>query len=545
MTKGIIEAAKDAERPGLEIALGGQAALIAEQAEIGSEGIGLIAAAIILLVTFGSVVAAGLPILVAVVGLAISSGLVMLVAAITDVPDWSTALASMMGIGVGIDYVLLMVTRYREFLSQGLDPRTAAAATVDTAGRSVLVAGTTVIISLLGLATMGLSFMTGAALATISAVLVVMLASVTLLPALLGIIGRGVDRLRLPGRHVEVAAASPAWASWSRMVQRRAPLGALAGLAILVALAAPFLGVRFGFPDAGNSPDGTSGRRAYDLVAEGFGPGANGPLLLAAELPAGAGTDVLQPLVQRLRPTEGVAAVTPAHANPAGDTAVLTVIPTTSPQSPATDRLVEHLRDGIIPAATGGTGAQVHVGGVAAASIDSSDNIVSRLPALIGGVVGLSMLLLLVVFRSVVVAVKAAVVNLLSIGAAYGVVALVLEGGQAGQLLGIDAETPLPAFVPVLMFAILFGLSMDYEVFLLSRMRERWVQTGDNSESVASGLAVTARVITAAAAIMIAVFAAFIPSDDVILKVIGVGLATAILVDATVVRMLLCLRRCS
>ncbi|MDP9418340.1 MAG: MMPL family transporter [Actinomycetota bacterium] len=231
--------------------------------------------------------------------------------------------------------------------------------------------------------------------------------------------------------------------------------------------------------------------------------------------------------------------MTPAQPNPAGDTAVLTVIPTTWPQSPDTDRLVELLRDEVIPAATTGSGAKVHVGGVAAASIDSSDNIVSRLPALIGGVVGLSLLLLLVVFRSVVVAVKAAVVNLLSIGAAYGVVALVLEGGWAGQLLGIDTETPLPAFIPVLMFAILFGLSMDYEVFLLSRIRERWVQTGDNGESVASGLAVTARVITAAAAIMVAVFGAFILSDDVILKVIGVGLATAIFVDATVVRMLL------
>jgi putative drug exporter of the RND superfamily len=542
-TEEILAAARAVERPGLQVALGGQTIEAAQQGEIGSEGIGLAAAAIILLLVFGSVVAAGLPIVVAVVGLGVSGALVGLVAAVVDVPDWSTSLAAMMGIGVGIDYVLLMVTRYREFVARGLPTEQAVAATADTAGRSVLVAGGTVVISLLGLFAMGLSFMQGAALVTIASVLVVMLAAVTLLPALLGWLGPRVDRLRLPGRRPRGAHASSSsgwWARWSRGVQRRPWPAALAGFGILVLLTLPVLGVRFGFPDAGNNPQTTTSRQAYDLLTDGFGAGANGPLLLAAELPAGGGgAGDLDALVARLRDTAGVAAVSPAQLNPAGDTAVLTVVPTTGPQDLATERLVETLRTDVVPAATAGTGLAVHVGGVMAGAMDSTDNIASRIPLLIGGVVTLSFLLLLVVFRSLAVAVKAAALNLLSIGAAYGVVAMVLEGGWAGRLVGIDTPTPLPAFIPVLMFAVLFGLSMDYEVFLLSRIREHWLRTGDNAASVTAGLTSTARVITAAAAIMVAVFGAFVPSHVVFLKVIGIGLATAILVDATVVRMLL------
>jgi RND superfamily putative drug exporter len=454
----------------------------------------------------------------------------------------------MMGIGIGIDYTLLMVTRFREWRAAGLDPEAATAATLDTAGRSVMVAGTTVVISMLGLFAMGLSFMRGAALVTILSVLVVMAASVTLFPALLGYLGRHVDRLRLPfGRRGPVTVAvgghvqpSKGWLRWSRLVEQHRILAALAGVAILLVLAAPFLGVRFGFPDAGNNREGTSTRQAYDMLAQGFGAGANGPLLLAAELPAGGnGRAVLGQLSADLSKTPGVAAVTPAQLNPAGDTAVMTVIPTTGPQAAATEDLVHRLRDNTIPAATDGTGVAVHVGGVTATSIDSTANIAQRIPLLIAGVVALSMLLLLVSFRSVMVAVKAAVMNLLSVAAAYGVVALVLQGGWAGRWIGIDNQTPLPAFVPVLMFAVLFGLSMDYEVFLVSRMREAWIRTGDNSRAILEGLAGTGRVITAAAAIMVAVFAAFVPSPDVILKVIGVGMAAAILIDATVVRLLL------
>ena len=545
-TERLIETAAEAEQPGLEVALGGQSIQLAEQGEIGSEGIGLAAAAIILLLTFGSVVAAGLPLVVAVTGLAVSGALIGLLAAVVDVPDWSTSLAAMMGIGIGIDYVLLMVTRFREWRAAGLDTESATVATLDTAGRSVLVAGSTVVVSMLGLFAMGLSFMRGAALATIVGVLVVMVAAVTLFPALLGYFGRWIDRLRLPlgrRRPVQIAAGghvvpSRGWVRWSRLVDRHSVIAAVAGVAVLLALAAPFLGVRFGFPDAGNDAEGKSTRQAYDLVSAGFGAGANGPLVLVADV-TGSDPDSLDALTDDLAATDGVSAVTPVQLNPAGDTALLTVVPSTGPQDQATEDLVRTLRDDVVPTATEDAGVTVHVGGVTATAIDSTANIAQRLPLLIGGVVALSMLLLLVSFRSIAIPVTAAFMNLLSVAAAYGVVALVLEGGWAGQLIGIDTATPMPAFIPVLMFAVLFGLSMDYEVFLVSRMRESWLRTRDNSQAIVDGLAGTGRVVTAAAAIMVAVFAAFIPSPEVFLKVIGVGMAAAILVDATVVRMLL------
>jgi RND superfamily putative drug exporter len=539
----LLDLADRASAGGLKVSVGGQSIQLAEQGAIGSEGLGLAAAAVILLLMFGSVVAAGLPILVAVSGLAVSTALTGIVISFVDAPDWSTSLATMMGIGIGIDYALLMVTRFREWRAAGLAPEQATVATLDTAGRSVIVAGSTVVISMLGLFAMGLSFMRGAAVVTIIAVLVVMLAGVTLFPAILGYLGRHLDRLRVPliGRGAPAVAVGGhfepgrRWLAWSRLVGRRRISATVLGVAVLLALAAPFLGVRFGFPDAGNNRAGTSTRQAYDALSAGFGAGANGPLLLVAELPAGASK--LDGLSAALKSTPGVAAVTPVTMNPAGDTAVLTVVPTTGPQSTKTEDLVHRLRDTVIPQAA--PGLAVHVGGVTATSIDSTSNIAKRIPLLIGGVVLLSMILLLVSFRSVAVALKAAVMNLLSVAAAYGVVALVLRGGWAGHLIGIDTPSPLPAFVPVLMFAVLFGLSMDYEVFLVSRMREAWLRTGDNSQAIVEGLAGTGRVITAAAAIMVAVFAAFVPSPDLVLKVIGVGMAAAIFIDATVVRMLL------
>jgi len=327
--------------------------------------------------------------------------------------------------------------------------------------------------------------------------------------------------------------------AWSRLVERRRVVAALVGLAVLLVVAAPFLAVRFGFPDAGNNREGTSTRQSYDLQAEALGAGFNGPLLLVAELPRTGGRAAMAHAAADLRSTGGVAAVTEPTVSPDGSTAVFTVVPTTGPQDARTEALVQSLRDTTLPSLEEGTGLTVHVGGVTATSIDSTENIAKRIPLLIGGVVLLSMLLLLVSFRSVAVALKAAVMNLLSVAAAYGVVALVLQGGWAGGMVGIDTPTPLPAFVPVLMFAVLFGLSMDYEVFLVSRMRESWLRTGENHRAILEGLAGTGRVITAAAAIMVAVFAAFIPSPDVVLKVIGVGMASAIFIDATVVRMLL------
>jgi len=543
----MLDLADGASHPGLQVALGGQTVQQAEQGSIGSEGLGLAAAALILLITFGSVVAAGLPILVAVAGLAVSSTLTTVLISVVDAPDWSTSLATMMGIGIGIDYALLMVTRFREWRAVGLDERAAVVATLDTAGRAVIVAGTTVVISMLGLFAMGLSFMRGAALVTILSVLVVMLASVTLFPALLGYLGRHLDRLRVPllrsrgmrvatGGHVE---PSRGWMTWSRLVERHRVVAAVAGVGVLLLLAAPFLGVRFGFPDAGNDRESTSTRQAYDLQAQAFGAGSNGPLLMVAELQGADGRAAVAETAKDLRTTSGVAAVTDPAVSEDGATAVFTVVPTTGPQDPRTEDLVHRLRDTTLPSLTDGTGLTVHVGGVTATSIDSTQNIAKRIPLLIGGVVLLSMLLLLVSFRSVAIALKAAVMNLLSVAAAYGVVALVLQGGWLGRLVGIDTETPLPAFVPVLMFAVLFGLSMDYEVFLVSRMREAWIRTGENHRAILEGLAGTGRVITAAAAIMVAVFAAFIPSPDVVLKVIGVGMASAIFIDATVVRMLL------
>ncbi|MFF2747124.1 MMPL family transporter [Kitasatospora sp. NPDC058048] len=535
----------DLARPvdgGLRVHLGGMAVQQAEQGAIGSEGIGIAAAALILVITFGSVVAAGLPLLTALGGLAVSSALLPVLAAIMPVPDWSTSLAAMLGIGVGIDYALLLVTRFREWRAEGLEPEAATVAALDTAGRAVVVAGMTVVVSMLGLFAMGLSFMRGAAVSAILSVFVVIAASATLFPALLGYLGRHIERLRLPLPQRRAArgesSVSAGWLRWSRLVERHRVLGAVTGVLVLLALAAPFLGVRFGFPDAGNDPAGRSNRLAYDAVAAGFGPGSNGPLVLVAELAPGTPAEATAALPTALKAVPGVTAVTPPVPGSDGRSLLLTVVPDSGPQSSSTKTLVRDLRDHVIPAAVG-PGVRVHVGGATASAIDSTDNIARRIPLLVGGVVTVSMLLLLVAFRSLAVALKAAVMNLLSVGAAYGVVALVLEGGTAGRLIGIDSPTPLPAFVPVLTFAVLFGLSMDYEVFLVSRMREAWLRTDDNAESIVSGLAGTARVITAAAAIMVAVFAAFVPAPDLPIKVIGVGMGSAILIDATLVRLLL------
>ena len=534
----VIEAAKDASTDDVRIEVGGAIA-VGEVAEVSSEAVGLAAAAIILLVTFGSIVAAGLPILIALLGLAIGAALIGLVTQVVDIPDWGPQLAAMMALGVGIDYALLMITRYREFLAEGQEPREATIATVETAGRSVLVAGTTVVISMMGLFATDLNYMQGAAVAAILSVLVIMLAAVTLLPAMLGFAGRNIDRLRLPGARHRTAGGSPVWRRWAQFVQRRPWPAAVAGAALSLLLAVPFLDVRFGFPDAGNLPADTSSRQTYDLISDGFGPGANGPLLVVAALDGSGAAGALSTLRDQLESTDGVVAVSPPVLSPGRDAALLTVLPETSPQEPATDDLVRTVRDDVVPGASEGSITSVHVGGATALAIDTTSDITGTLPLLVGSVVGLSFLLLVFVFRSITVAVKAAIMNVLSIGAAYGVVALALQGGWFGGLLGIDTPTPLPAFVPVLMFAILFGLSMDYEVFLLSRIREHWLRTRDNSRAVADGLAATAKVITAAAAIMVAVFSAFVLSNDIILKALGIGLATAIFVDATVIRMLL------
>jgi RND superfamily putative drug exporter len=442
----------------------------------------------------------------------------------------------MVGIGVGVDYALFIVTRYRSGLADGMEPERATITALATAGRAVIFAGCTVVISLLGILVMNVPFAAGVAFSAVLAVLVIMLASVTLLPAVLGFTGRNIERLHVPffGRRAKAYDAS-LWFRWSRFIQRRPWPAAIGGLALLLLLAVPFLGMRFGFPDASNDPKTFTTRRAYDLLSQGFGKGFNGPFLLTVE----GDLSKTPVLVDALRRAPGVASVSPAQPNPAGDTAVVQLIPTTSPQSKETEQLVDRLRDDVVPRAVAGTGLTVKVSGLVAGGVDSTRGISARLPVLVGAVVLLSFLLLLVVFRSLLVAVKAAVMNLLSIGAAYGVVALCVNGGPLARLVGIPEPTPVPSFIPMMMFAILFGLSMDYEVFLLSRIREEYERTHDNGLAVADGLARTARVITAAAAIMCTVFLAFVISPVVFLKMIGIGMAAAIFVDATLVRMVL------
>jgi RND superfamily putative drug exporter len=535
--KQLIELADAASGEGVAVKVGGNLISNSEEGEP-PELIGLAAAAVVLLVAFGSVVAVGLPLLVAIFGLGISATLIGIVALLVDTPDFAPAVAGLIGIGVGIDYALLVLTRFRTALVSGNDVREAIVEAVSTAGRSVIVAGGTVVISLFGLAFTGVSFLYGVAISASLAVAVVVAASVTLLPALLSLAGRRVDRLHIPGLGRALKPDGGTLATrWSRVVQRHALVAAVAGAAVLIVLAAPVLGIRWGFPDDGNRPAGSMTREAYDLVTRGFGPGSNGPLVVAGELADQASAEEFSALRAQIAATARVAFTSGPRISPDGKAAVITVMPETAPQDGATTDLVRTLRDDVIPEAA--PGMEVYVGGLTAAVIDQSDYLAGRIPVFIGGVLVLSFVLLLVAFRAPLIALKAAVMNLLSLSAAYGVVALAAEGGTLGSLIGVESDTPIPPFIPVMMFAILFGLSMDYEVFLLSRIREEYLRTGNSSEAVAAGLAKTARVITAAAAIMIVVFLAFVFSTEVFLKLMGLGMATAILVDATIVRMVL------
>jgi RND superfamily putative drug exporter len=534
--EAIMAIAEEAGGNGLTVEAGGSAVQTAESGEAGSEGIGMIAALVILLIAFGSVLAAGLPIVVALFGIGAALAATQLLSHLFVVPDWAPNLVSMIGIGVGIDYALFIVTRYRTALQAGQEPEDAVVTAISTAGRAVLFAGGTVVISLVGLAAMGLSYLYGTAAATVTGVLLVLVAAMTLLPAILGFAGRNIDRLRLPLVRGD-RGQQGLWARWSRVVQKAPIFTGAVALAVLLGLAAPTTGLRFGYPDAGTGGTDLTSRRAYDLVGDAFGVGANGPLVLAVEL--GDDPAVLDRLAGELAREPGVAAALPAQVNAAGDAASVLVLPVTGPQDPATEELIHRLRSDVVPAAVGDGSAEVAVGGATAAFVDESEYMGGRLPWFIGSVIALSFLLLLVVFRSVLVAMKAALMNVLAIGAAYGVMSVALDGSWLGDALGIPEATPVPVWLPMMMFALLFGLSMDYEVFLLSRIREEYLQTGDNAEAVAHGIARTGRVITAAAAIMVTVFGAFMLGDQVIMKVTGLGLATAVLVDATVVRMVL------
>jgi RND superfamily putative drug exporter len=539
--KDLISLAHKASGNGLEVKLGGGPIQDA-QGSNGPQGAGFLGATIVLLIAFGSIVAVGLPLAVALFGLGISSALIGVLAAVVDVPDWATAISSLMLIGVGVDYALLVLTRFRSALDDGKDSRQAVIEAVGTAGRSVLIAGSTVIIAMLGLFFVGLSYMHGVALAASIAVLTVMLAAITMVPALLSLVGHRVDSLRIPllGRRRAPSMAGESVAlRWSHLVQRHPWRFAIAGTAVLLALATPALSMRLGFADAGNDPPGKMTRQAYDLISEGFGPGLNGPLLIVAKLPDPGAVTKLDALVNAARKDAGVAVATAPRVNPAATAAIVTIVPRTGPQSAATDALVTRLRSHTIPQTLKGSGIDAFVGGSTATFDDQSSYIAARLPVFFLGIIGLSFLLLLFAFHSPLISLKAGIMNLLSIGAAYGVMTLVAKGGSVGSVIGIDHEVPIAPFMPVMMFAILFGLSMDYEVFLISRIREEFLRHRDTQRAIAQGLAKTARVITAAAAIMVVVFLAFLTDNQAFLKLIGIGLATAIFVDATIVRMIL------
>jgi uncharacterized membrane protein YdfJ with MMPL/SSD domain len=536
----LLDAAKAASDDSLRFELGGLAVQNAEFVQGGGEVLGLLAAMIILLIVFGSLLAMGLPILTAVMGIGIGLAIVELLAHVVNVPDFALVMAAMIGIGVGIDYALFIVTRYRLGLADDMDPEEATIVAISTAGRAVLFAGTTVVISVLGILLMNLPILQGVAIGSAAAVAVTMLGAVTLVPALLGFSGRSIDRLRVP--FVKPPAAHQRtgfWFRWSRFVQRRPWPAFIAGALAIGLLTLPLFSLRLGVPGADSQPEDRSVRRSYELFVEGFGPGFAAPLILAADLSAGGRPETLGRLETRLREEPGVAAVAPPQLNPTGDAAVMTVFPTTGGQSIETERLVHHLRDVVIPSITDGSGVEISIGGPNAAFIDSSEAISARLPIFIAVVVGLSFVLLMAVFRSVLVALKAAIMNLLSIGAAYGVVVAVAQWGWLKDIFGISQAGPVTNFIPMIMFAILFGLSMDYEVFLLSRIREEYQRSGDNSLAVADGLAATARVITAAALIMITVFLAFVIGPELVIKQMGLGLAAAVFIDATLIRMVL------
>jgi RND superfamily putative drug exporter len=565
--------------PGLQIEYGGN--VFAEFELPASEAYGLLAAMIILVLAFGSILAMGLPIGTALVGLGVGASLVILASNVLPMPDFTTSLVAMIGLGVGIDYALFIVTRFKEGLDGGFDVEDAIVEAVDTSGRAVIFAGITVIISLLGLFVMGLAFARGLAMGAIIGVLLMMIASISLLPALLAMIGRKINRtsraalismlsfvsiaffsvadeslpifltavgvavavmvvsfavpaLRkpLPERKVK-PKESTFWYRWSRFIQRRPWPAAVGATAVLLLLAAPLLSIRLGFGDNGNAPEHTTVRKAYDMLAEGFGPGFNGPLYITVQGDTASNTEALEGFAQSITALD---AVVVAQGVPLTDNLALVIAyPTTAPQDAATTALVNDLREEVIPS----LGVDAMVGGFTAGGVDFANVIGGRMPYLFIGVLSLSFLLLLAVFRSLLVPLKAVILNLLGIGAAYGVIVAIFQWGWGMQLIGVDKAGPIETWAPMMLFAIVFGLSMDYEVFLLSRIKEEYDNTRNNATAVADGLTATARVITAAALIMVCVFAAFVLGYDRQLKLFGLGLATAVAIDATIIRMVL------
>ena len=523
----IVDTARTAASDGVQVEAGGDPVRGAEESEGGgAEGAGMLAALVILVLLFGSLIAAALPLVTALFAVGAAMGLIVLASRVATVADFTPPIMMLVGLGVGVDYALLVFYRYRHELLGGLEPREAAVRALDVAGRTVFVAACTVVIALLGLVALGLGSLQGVALAVALTVLVTMAAALVLLPALLGIFGGRIHRQLLRrAAKAEARGREPGarWRRWATVVQRRPLPPLLVAVAALLALSAPALDMRLGFADAGNDPASSTSRKAYDLLAEGFGPGFNGPLVVVGRGGADEGRRI-QGVLER---TGGVAAATPPI--PSGDGGLFTVLvfPETAPQDEGTADLVHTLREDVLPDG-------YLVGGSTAATQDFADTVSGRLPLFVAIVVGLSALLLAAVFRSVLIPVKAALLNLLSISAALGAITLVFQEGWFGV-----PEGPIEAFIPVMIFAIVFGLSMDYEVFLLSRMHEEWLRTRDPAHAVREGLAATGQVITAAAAIMIVVFAAFVLSPSRMLQQFGLGLAVAVLLDAVVIRCLI------
>ena len=542
--KRVISVARGAGSSAVQVELGGQAIQQVQEPPLGAAtAIGIVAAIVVLLLTFGSFVAMGMPILTALIGLGTGVGLIGLASQAIDMPFFSTELAVMIGLGVGIDYALFIVTRFRENARAGMDVREATIAAMDTAGRAVLFAGLTVIIALLGMFALGISFLYGVAVSSALSVLLVMLASLTVLPALISKFGTRVARpSRRARRRAEAGVPAPTgptgWARWAGWVTRRPWVGVTVGLGIMLLLTVPALSMNLGSSDAGNDPTSLTTRRAYDLLAEGFGKGVNGPLVVAAQLSKAGDKAAQAQIGAALRTTPDVAAVAAPRVAPNGQTLVYTVYPRSAPQDQATTDMVQNLRDNRLPPVERATGATVLVGGANGAQIDVTHALSSKLPLFIGVVVLLSALLLFIVFRSVVIPLQAAAMNLLSIGASLGVVVAIFQWGWLADLVGIQ-KGPIDSFIPVMVFAIVFGLSMDYEVFLVSRIHEVWTKRRDASRAVVEGLASTGRVITAAATIMVCVFLSFVLGDVRAVKLFGLSLAAAVFLDAFVVRSLL------
>jgi putative drug exporter of the RND superfamily len=537
----VIATAQAARSSSLRVALGGQAIEHAEKPSLGSAtAIGLLAAIVVLLITFGSFIAMGLPIITALLGLGVGISLAGLGSHIIQIPDFATQLAAMIGLGVGIDYALFIVTRFRENRQRGATVDDAVTGAMDTAGRAVLFAGATVILALLGQLLLGVGLLSGLAVASALAVLTTMLAALTALPALLSRFGERVGRRssRLSRGRPTAAPAAGLWLRWSYAIARHPWRGVIAGMAVMLTLAIPALSLRAGSSDAGNDASNLTTRHAYDLIAQGFGAGANGPLSIVVRLPRTHDATAVRSVTSTLRDQRDIASVSPAQISPAGRTALLDAYPRSAPQSAATTNLVNQLRDSGLTGEQRSTGATILIGGASASAIDFSHVLSSKLPLFIGVVLILSAILLALVFRSLIIPVQAAAMNLLSIGASLGVIVAVFQWGWLGNILGV-VPGPIEAFIPEILFAIVFGLSMDYEVFIVSRIHEEWVRRRDATAAIHHGMSTTGRLITAAATIMICVFASFALGDNRDVKLFGISMASAVFLDAFVVRSLL------